>query len=134
MLSMQEAPGSIPGQGTRSHMLQLKILHMPKRRLKILCAATKTQCSQINKYITELKKKIHICIYTHTHGTSVVFCSCKVSLCHFHLCAFRCIVATSVSRTRRAGKSRHLAGDVSGGLERSSASVPVCSCSLEPFS
>ena len=31
------APGSIPGQGTRSHMLQLKILH----------AATKTQCNQI---------------------------------------------------------------------------------------
>ena len=33
--------GSIPGQGTRSHMPQLKILH----------AATKTQCSQINKYV-----------------------------------------------------------------------------------
>ena len=31
--------GLIPGQGTRSHMLQLKILH----------AATKTQHSQINK-------------------------------------------------------------------------------------
>ena len=31
---------SIPGQGTRYHMLQLKIFH----------AATKTQCSQINKY------------------------------------------------------------------------------------
>ena len=35
--------GSIPGQGTRSHMLQLKILH----------SATKTGCSQINT----LKKK-----------------------------------------------------------------------------
>ena len=34
------APGLIPGQGTRSHMLQLKILY----------AATKTQCSQIHKY------------------------------------------------------------------------------------
>ena len=33
-------PGSIPGQGTRSHMLQLKSLH----------AATKTQHRQINKY------------------------------------------------------------------------------------
>ena len=32
--------GSIPGQGTRCHM--------PK--LKILCATTKTRCSQINKY------------------------------------------------------------------------------------
>ena len=31
-------PGLIHGQGTRSHMLQLKILH----------AATKTQCGQIN--------------------------------------------------------------------------------------
>ena len=34
-------PGSIPDQGTRSHMPQ---------RLKILYAATKTQSSQINKY------------------------------------------------------------------------------------
>ena len=37
-------PGSIPGQGTRSHMLQLQV-HVPQ--LKILCAATKTQRSQI---------------------------------------------------------------------------------------
>ena len=36
--------GSIPGQGTRSHMPQLKILH----------AATKTQCSQINKYVKKI--------------------------------------------------------------------------------
>ena len=35
---MQGGLGSIPGQGTRSHMLQLKILH----------AATKTQREQIN--------------------------------------------------------------------------------------
>ena len=35
------SPGSIPGQGTRSRMPQLKILHAP----------TKTRCSQINKYI-----------------------------------------------------------------------------------
>ena len=33
-------PGLIPGQGTRSHMLQLKIPH----------AATKTWCSQIKKW------------------------------------------------------------------------------------
>ena len=33
-----EGPGVIAGQGTRSHMLQLKILH----------AAAKTWCSQIN--------------------------------------------------------------------------------------
>ena len=34
-------PGSIFGQGTRTHMPQLKIP----------CAAAKTQCSQINIYI-----------------------------------------------------------------------------------
>jgi len=32
--------GLIPGQGTRSHLLQLKILH----------AATKAWCSQINSF------------------------------------------------------------------------------------
>ena len=36
-------PGSIPGQGTRSHMPQLKITY----------ATTKTRHSQINKYITK---------------------------------------------------------------------------------
>ena len=36
----------IPGQGTRSHMLQLRI-HMPQ--LKILHATTKTDHSQLNK-------------------------------------------------------------------------------------
>ena len=39
--------GSIPRQGTRSHMLQPKILH----------AKTKTQCSQMNKLIP-LKKSV----------------------------------------------------------------------------
>ena len=39
-------PGSIPGQGNRSHMLQLKILH----------AATKTCHNQINKYVLKRKK------------------------------------------------------------------------------
>ena len=38
VLPMQGAQGSIPGQGTRSHLLQLKI---PQ-------AAMKTQCNQIN--------------------------------------------------------------------------------------
>ena len=42
-------PGSIPGQGTRSHMPQLGVL-MPQ--LKIPHAATKTKLSQIN-----IKKK-----------------------------------------------------------------------------
>ena len=39
--------GSIPRQGTRSHMLQPKIPH----------AETKTQCSQMNKLIL-LKKSV----------------------------------------------------------------------------
>ena len=36
---------SIPGQGTRSHQLQLRV-HMPQ--IKILHAATKNWCSQMN--------------------------------------------------------------------------------------
>ena len=36
----------IPGQGTRSHMPQLKI---PHAAMKIPHAATKIRCSQINK-------------------------------------------------------------------------------------
>ena len=54
-LPMQVAPGSIPGQGTRSHMLQLsvhtlqlKILHVSSK-IEDLSAATKTWHSQINK-------------------------------------------------------------------------------------
>ena len=35
-----EGPGLIPGQGTRSHVLELNVLQ----------ASTKTWCSQINKY------------------------------------------------------------------------------------
>ena len=38
-----EVPGSIPGQGTMSHMWH-------KDRRSFLSAATKIQCSQINKY------------------------------------------------------------------------------------
>ena len=47
--------GSIPGQGTRSHMLQLKIPY----------AAMKTQCNQINIYNGEKKKRIlHSALHT----------------------------------------------------------------------
>ena len=46
--------GSILGQGTRSYMPQLR-LHMPK--LKISHVATKTQYSQINRYIKKNKNK-----------------------------------------------------------------------------
>ena len=47
-------PDLIPGQGTRSHMPQLRVhlLH-----LKILCATTKTPCSQINSFLNQLPKK-----------------------------------------------------------------------------
>ena len=41
------SPGSIPGQGIRSLLLQLKILDV----------TTKTQHSQINKYFLKRKKK-----------------------------------------------------------------------------
>ena len=46
-------PGSIPGQGTRSHMPQLRVC-MPQLKIlyaamKIPCAATKTQHRQIYK-------------------------------------------------------------------------------------
>ena len=46
--------GSIPGQGTRSHMPPLRV-HMPQ--LKILHATTKARCSQINKYFRKRKKE-----------------------------------------------------------------------------
>ena len=63
--------GFIPGQGPRSHMLQIRVcmlqlgVHMPqlkipnaRQRSKISCAATKTQHSQINKYFLKIKKSI----------------------------------------------------------------------------
>ena len=44
--------GLNPGQGTRSRMLQLRVC-MPQ--LNIPHATTKTQCSQINKYVFNIK-------------------------------------------------------------------------------
>ena len=58
--SQAGVPGSIPGSGTRFHMMQKqsayhnKRSHMPKGRSKILLAETKTGHSQINKHF--LKK------------------------------------------------------------------------------
>ena len=58
------SPGSIPGQRTRSHMLQLKVFilqlkfHMWQQRLKISCAQIKTWRNQIN-----VKKKEKILVY-----------------------------------------------------------------------
>ena len=51
-------PGFLPGQGTGSHMRQLKIPHAAtkkKKKKKVLHAASETQHSQINKQI--FKKK-----------------------------------------------------------------------------
>ena len=45
--------GLIPDQGTRSHMLQLKISH---DTTKILHAATETRCNQKNKTKPQGKK------------------------------------------------------------------------------
>ena len=42
--------GLIPGQGTRSHMLQLRVPCAATKRSKIWHAATKTWCGQINKF------------------------------------------------------------------------------------
>ena len=64
--------GSISGQGTRSHMPQLKILHVvtkksciPQWRSKILHATTKTRHSQRNKL--KIKKyKNDRCFMTHS--------------------------------------------------------------------
>ena len=55
MLLMQGARGSIPGQGNRSHMPQLKIL----------CVATNIQHSQINTFLKKetvfTQKPYHVC-------------------------------------------------------------------------
>ena len=48
--------GLVPGGGVRSHMLQLRVC---MQQLKVACVATKTQCSQINRYFKNrhLKKE-----------------------------------------------------------------------------
>ena len=52
-------PGLIPGQGTGSHMLQLRVC---RPQLKILHAANNTQCSKQNKYVEHMSEKNHIII------------------------------------------------------------------------
>ena len=54
-------PGSIPDQGTRSHMLHLKIMHTTT---KIPRALPKTQCSQIKK-----KKKKNMVLSANKYGS-----------------------------------------------------------------
>ena len=79
--SQCRGPGLIPGQGTRSHMWQLRVC-MPQ--LKILCATTKTWCSQIN-----IKKKsgmygVKAFLGNKTH-TQLMLC-CAQSLSCVQLC------------------------------------------------
>ena len=50
--SQCRGPGLIPSQGTRSHMPQLRVCVL---QLKILCAAPKTWCSQINNFFFFLR-------------------------------------------------------------------------------
>ena len=53
-------PGLIPGQGTRSHMPQLRVCMLRLKilraatKIKILHVATKTQCHQIRKVIKNI--------------------------------------------------------------------------------
>ena len=69
-------PGSIPGQGTRSHMSQLRVC-----MLKILHAATKTQCSQINKHFKQNRKEIHL---PSTPTPLLVLSSLPLAQAHLH--------------------------------------------------
>ena len=50
-------PVIIPGQGTKSHILQLRTsILMVQWRPKVLCAAINTLCGQINKILKKKKK------------------------------------------------------------------------------
>ena len=51
-LPTQGGPGSAPGQGTISHMLQLQVR---MSQLKTPCVAAKTHQSQTNKYIFQTR-------------------------------------------------------------------------------
>ena len=56
--------GSIPGQGTRSHKLQLRVCLL---KLKILPATTKTWHIQINKYMLERNQSLKCCAVRQYH-------------------------------------------------------------------
>ena len=68
--------GCIPGQGIRSHVLQLKRHSMPQ--LKILCAATKT-CTYLNKNIYKFCMEISIV------GTAIISGAVEKSEKSFYL-------------------------------------------------
>ena len=67
-------PGSIPGQGTRSRMPQVKIPHVATKdpATKISRAVTKTQRGQINKYQKKKKKKTPLRIL-HWEGHILIY-------------------------------------------------------------
>ena len=60
--------GSIPGQGTRSHILQLRVC-MPQLQ-KIPHAKAKTQHNQLNKYLKKLVDKNGCHVNIIQHGSS----------------------------------------------------------------
>ena len=70
-------PGLIPGQGTRSHMQQLRV---PLPQLKIPCAATETWCSQINKQINTFKKD-HSMIASEKDDVGPLLAICVPCMC-----------------------------------------------------
>ena len=47
LCSQRRGPGSVPGQGTRSHLPQIRV---GRPQLKILNAKTKTPTREINQY------------------------------------------------------------------------------------
>ena len=61
-------PSSIPGQGIRSHMLQLRVL-MPQ--LKIPCTTAKTWCNQINKLFFK-KLPLYILMIYQWHSWTLI--------------------------------------------------------------
>ena len=70
VVSVQGDPDSIPDQGNRSCLPQVRV-HVPQ--LKILQAMTKTQRSQINKYYKEEKEEDH---QRHTNQEHLSRCHC----------------------------------------------------------
>ena len=82
--------GSTPGQGSRSHMPQLRVCML---QLKIPHAATKTQCSQLNKYF--FKREINLYLK-----------NIHIEYAYFsHLC-----LSHNVSQGVATGKSQQLHG------------------------
>ena len=78
-------PGLIPGHGTRSHMLQLNVLH----------ASTKTWCSQINKYWKRNSESPYHFSGSEKNSSFSIW----LYLCHFSLLWFSHLKAAGFSDT-----------------------------------